>query len=380
MPYIIPLLLSVLCIVLYDTERVRRCREIMFWVLFAYISLLFGLRDMIGYDTIHLYTGAYASYPTWQEIAAGADSNYPSFAPAFGWFIVICKTLHVPYWGFQLAVAAFMNFAVFYFVRKHVKARFTAVLLYLACMAMTINIEILRQGMAIGVFLLSYDWLRARKWIYYYGSVVVACMFHMSAVVLAFVPLVMIARVNLDRKFIIYFLASALVVALMYACVDQVATLFGATYGGKIMIYTFTYNENIGLNHNYFIYHIFLISALPAIVIGYYRYTLREPFPFESLTCAMILLAPGAVPFGVAFLRLTWYLLPFFLFGTAECMGRVWLSRDKKHILLSAAAALAMMFCFSYETLKTFNANEDYYPYRSILSASPEPEDNDPQP
>lgn len=367
MPYLIPLLIAAISLALYDTELLQRGRRIVFWCLFVYTSLLFGLRDMIGYDTIHLYTNAYAVYPDWEMMMADRGTVNPSFAPAFHWLIILFKTIGAPYWLFQLTVSTFMNFAVCLFIERKLKSPFTAMLLYLGCMALTINIEILRQGMAIGVFLLSYGLLERRRWVSYYLCVLLACMFHMSAVLLLFLPLATLARLQFNRRFFYYLLISCAITALMYVSIEPIARLFGETYGHKILWYTFSHNENTGLNYKYYIYHISLISVLPALVMAYYKLMLKREFRFEAVTCAMILLAPGAIPFGVAFLRLSWFLLPFFLFGTSECMGVDWRSRNLRHILISAMLALFIIFCNSYETLKTFVANDDYYPYRSVV-------------
>ena len=367
MAYLFPIIFSIICIIVYDMHRTEKFSRIMFWGMCVYLILLFGLSDDLGYDTTHLYHPAYQSFPTF----ASADmwdrlEEYSGFGYGFQFFILIFKTLGLPWWCFQLAVAGIINVTVFYFINRHLNYRFIAILLYITCLSMRLNVEIIRQSLAMMVFLMSYPFLTKRQWGYFFISVLVATLFHTSAFMLLLVPLMYLMRIDINRRLIYAFVAMSIVVYLISLYLYDVSKIFGSTYSEKIIYYAYTrrYERNL----NYYIYHSLCNALLPLAVGCYYKFILKRDIPFSRIIAILPLLLPGILAFGESFIRLGYYFLPFFMFSSAELTGEQIHRRELKNKLCGIVICVVLMVSYSYELIKSTTISDKYYPYRTILT------------
>ncbi len=154
---------------------------------FVLLTLLAGLRYRVGTDTLE-YMDEYYNYP----ISYFMD-NY-----LFGWylFIAICKSFHLSFYFVQLFLAFLTNYAVFVLFKRYSRHFFSSVLLYYVIFFPALTFEILRQSVCISIFILAFTLLENKKYLKYYICVGIACLFHYSALILLFLPLLTLISFN----------------------------------------------------------------------------------------------------------------------------------------------------------------------------------------
>ena len=196
----------------YNGTSKKYSRKVAVVVSFIMLSLLAGLRYRVGTDTLSYMDEYY-----------GDPSSYFRDKYLFGWYLLIsvCKSLHLSFYVVQLILAFFTNYAVITFLKRYANHFFSSLLLYYVIVYPALNFEILRQGICISIFLLSFAFLDNKSYIKYLICVGIACLFHYSALALLLVPLV--TWIPINKKSTTIFLAIiAIVIALSSLLKEQI--------------------------------------------------------------------------------------------------------------------------------------------------------------
>lgn len=191
------ILLLALCYV-YDYRGTERGKS--FWWIFTLILLICiaGFRYEIGADSIR-YEFGYDRLPTLSTITA-KDFENTRYAPLYILLSAACRSVTTEFVLLQFVLAIFVNTTFFYFIKKHTNHIFVAALLYYFFLYDMLNMQVLRESLAICIFLWSWPYFRDGKWIKYYALCVIAFLFHLSAMVLFLLPLLKIPGIiNLFR-------------------------------------------------------------------------------------------------------------------------------------------------------------------------------------
>lgn len=96
---------------------------------------------------------------------------------------------------------------MFLTIRKYAPNVFLGVLLYLLFIFPYFSFEILRESMAISMFLFSLKYLEQKKWLKYYGMIFVSFMFHESSLFLVLMPFIREIKFSKMQVYIVAFLA-----------------------------------------------------------------------------------------------------------------------------------------------------------------------------
>ncbi|MFA0425871.1 EpsG family protein, partial [Vibrio sp. 10N.222.54.A1] len=104
----------------------------------------------------------------------------------------IIKTLNLSFQFLIFLSNLFVLFCVYNFIDEEVKHKNLAVLLFYSTCYLFLNFSILRQGIAIGILLLSLRFLFNKKIIASLMMIFLASLFHMTAIV--FLPILLIAN------------------------------------------------------------------------------------------------------------------------------------------------------------------------------------------
>ena len=91
---------------------------------------------------------------------------------------------------FQLLHIIILNSCLFYFISKSTEYRFSALFFCFIYYYLYFSTEILRESLAIFVFVLNYKNYEEGNWFKYYCGVCIAILFHISAVILIVFPFV----------------------------------------------------------------------------------------------------------------------------------------------------------------------------------------------
>lgn len=214
--------LLVLCYV-YDYRGIKRGKS--FWWIFTLILLICiaGLRYEIGADSIR-YENEYRKLPDLSTISA-KDFTGTRYAPLYVLLSAACRSVSTEFVLLQFVLATIVNTTFFYFIRKHSDHIFVGALLYYFFLYDMLNMQVLRESVAVCIFLWSWPYFRDCKWIKYYMFCIMAFLFHLSSMALFLLPLLRIPGiVNLfklgKRTIIICFVLLVVSFAVKYFLYD----------------------------------------------------------------------------------------------------------------------------------------------------------------
>lgn len=161
-------------------------RGIFMFAAFAVLFLVAGLRVNVGSD--------YESYVFWfHRIADGATAY---FEPGF---VLLNKLISIftndAQWLF-IASSFITLMLIFTAIRKYSVNPALSVFLYSALSFFFYSFNATRQFIAVGIIFLAYGALIDRKWLKYMLYVLLACMFHKTALFMAFIYLVVNAKLT----------------------------------------------------------------------------------------------------------------------------------------------------------------------------------------
>jgi len=123
-----------------------------------------------------------------------------------GWLLInaIAKAFSDDFVALQVILAIIVNSTFFWFLKKYTKYNFTAVLVYYTFFYCYVNFEILRESLALCVFMFSFESLKNKRYKRYYCYALVAVFFHISAIILFLFPLLYNRAKTINRKVFIY--------------------------------------------------------------------------------------------------------------------------------------------------------------------------------
>lgn len=194
MIYFIVLLLLIPAIYFFDYRKNRQgslAAYLLFYILAVGVA---GLRYRIGGDSIG-YEVAYERFPTLLNIW---NFNFSStrFEPGYIVFSCIPRTFSPDFTLFQFFHALVVNGVIFWFIAKNTRNKYIGILLYFICNYLNLNTEVLRESLAVCCFLIAWPFFRDGKWLRYYLFTLLACLFHISALVTLLLPLTVIPGIR----------------------------------------------------------------------------------------------------------------------------------------------------------------------------------------
>ncbi len=354
-----------------------------FFYVFTYIIfvLVAGLRYKVGDDTINYMNDFDYSYPTILSFLNNGLGNMESrYDPLWILFVSICRSINDNFFFMQFIHSLIINTVYFYIIYKYTHNRFFTLLLYFLFGYIYFNTEIMRESMAIAVFLLSLNSYYNKKWIKYYVYAVIAMLFHSSALIVFLFPL--LSRMKLNKWFFIILFTTILLSSFIwYKFMDQIEMFFfissiqskAETYIGNSQDYQF--------NTNGIIYGLFIFLFVPLLIVFFAKQNvLRTPkeIPFILV---YLLLGSFVIYNDTVFTRFQNYLFfPFMIFfsNTIYYVKLYDMKKSLKNIIISVLFLFLIIGkYYSYFKIDKFNNShyfyERYIPYVSILNKDKSP-------
>lgn len=199
MIYILLLLYIFFLVFRYDIQNVKKGRKENYRILWAVFVLVAGLSYHVGGDSIG-YEYTFNSYRYVSSLSDVYDGNLLANSKEPLWVLlnILFSKVFGDFQFLKFAIAFFFNTSVFWFVWKHSPKPFFSILLYAVILGLHLNFQVLRESVAIGVFLIAFDKLCGEKKNYflYYLLVVVAFLFHRFAFAMLIVPLFFLLRMK----------------------------------------------------------------------------------------------------------------------------------------------------------------------------------------
>ncbi len=164
----------------------RRGWTALYYAIFVSLILLAGLRYRIGLDTI-MTQGRFYRY-TLQTIVSEVYTG--TLKPSRHILLVFFfKELGIPLWVWQTMCACILNIPLAIVIKRYVNRFFCATALYLVFAFIMLNFETMLEGAAAGLFIWAINDLRKWNLLSFYGKIATGCLFHLSILALAILPL-----------------------------------------------------------------------------------------------------------------------------------------------------------------------------------------------
>lgn len=259
-----------------------------------------GLRFFVGCD-YHSYVLRYseAKYLDWSYILSHEEWG-------FGGMTALFAKAGAPFEAFQASVSAIIIFLYARFAWRHHYALYLLALFF-PILVLQLGMSGIRQAMAVGFIMLAYNAFIDKKRLMIGIWVIVAFLFHNSAIIL--LPMAFIA----GRQISIPRLVGGFIL---------LAPLAAYLLGDRIDVYSARYVEQLyGTQDSGGAWFRFALSALPVVFFLQYRVRIKAKFPevyqlllFGALFIAAISLS-GLIS-TVAVHRLTYFSLPLSILMT----------------------------------------------------------------
>lgn len=370
------LILVLFLSVYFDFGDRRKSASYTPWLLLVWfiIVLIVGFRYRVGSDTIR-YMDDFKHIHDLSTMTSKDLFHDEKFMPLSYLFFSICKTISNSFYFLQFAHAIFINTAVFVFLRRNTKYVFTGVLFYLICNSLEFNTEVIRESMAVSVFLLGVNNLFNKKYLKYYIYCIVAFGFHVSALLAFVFPLLLLIKVNALSVAI----AAAIMIALdrLYEALPQVFSLLSFLGGNVEDLIESYYREGEEANLNRYLLHAIRWVVMPIVVVLLNMINKKKNTSFESnymglVLIIMILSFLGLYSYG--FYRFNNYLMPFMWLLMARAAINLKDFRITKIIparkfICSLVFTLYILCSVWVAEIATGVENfKSYYPYTSIFN------------
>lgn len=208
----------------FSNEKLKR-----FFFFISFIILVFfaGFRFDTGWD-YNGYRDYYNNIPSLLEIPTYYDQfSAIYFEPGFKLFMSLLKALGIEFQGLLFITNFITTIFFFIFIRRVdnvVGYKNVMVLLYFSTVFLYTNFSVLRQGIAISLWLFAIDYLNKSSFKYTL-LVFLGCLFHYSVALFLILPILMTFRPN--QSFLIFIMiASVVVYSLNIKWLQMISPLF----------------------------------------------------------------------------------------------------------------------------------------------------------
>lgn len=324
-----------------------KIRIIYIVALLIYIVVLLGMRYRVGVDTIS-YMNAYKHAKTLEHFFS---TDFINERYEFGYLLLcaICKSITKEFWLLQTVIALITNCLVFIFLYQNCRNVFLGILFFFLLQWFYFSMEILREGMAIAIFLVNYKNYKEQRWLIYYLVSLLSISLHYSAIIIWFFPFAKLLKPNLFF-FILCFLF--ILISPLVEQLNEYMTI--AAISGRIDQYT----DADTFNLNWKILEL-VRTALPAIALVYIYRKYKIEYNEEPMLLLQILFCMGAFAIPLIFSRFANYTCMFVVVALSNI-----LSSEKVKNLLKI---ILVCFILLTQAYTFYTRLSRWIPYISIL-------------
>lgn len=348
MEYLI-IFLIVIVLSVYNERLTHRSRIISLVFVCGYIVLLMGLRYRVGIDTMN-YMSSYGYTP---EFKGFFDNDFTEtrFEPGYLLLCALCRLVTKDFWLLQLVHALILNVCVFIFLYRRTINPFTGIAIYFVLTWLYFNTEVMRESLAIAIFLLNYENLKKRRWIAYYLLTLVSISFHYSALILWLFPFVKFIKLN------IWYIAACILILIAMPWLEQLNELLTITSIANRM--TQYINGANDLNLNWRLANMIQSLSCPFLAMVIYR-KLHKVSEYDSYILLHIFFCIGVFTIPVVFSRFTNYTQVFVIVYLSSLFSMLRCKYSVKPILVIILVS-SQLFYYSYMYKR-------WYPYESVFT------------
>lgn len=208
--YLTIIIFFIICVVVFDIKKQTNDKDVAYFICFLLLTIMCSIRYKVGGDSL-AYENYYANMPDLSNMVDYMEFNPLQYQPFWIFLVSFCRSITKEFYFFQFIHALLFNISLFVFIRRYTQHIFsTLLLLFLSLMYFYYGFEIQRETLSLSVFLFNIKNLEKNRWTKYYLLATVSFLFHISAIILFFLPL--FKRVKLTKKmiFILLFFSAIL--------------------------------------------------------------------------------------------------------------------------------------------------------------------------
>lgn len=326
-----------------------------------------ALRYRVGIDTLNYMEGYQWVKPIDKTSFA---EIFAQFEPLNVLLRSLAKGISDDFVIYQIFHVVLLNALIARFILKHTKNILFALFFYFLLAALYFNTEILRESLAVAVFINAYDYMKQNKWLKYYACIVVAIGFHTSAIITLLMPLSNMLRLN--KLFWICSIVFVLVLIQFQNQLEFIALYLDATAGEKLTRYL----NSDRLNINWIISQLISTVFFPLSFL-YILKKRKISLEYENMVGLYIVMGLGIIPLQIIFSRFTNYFVFFYILLLAEVLPQIKLNRFKIVQLMLVNSLIIWILGMDYfkqvNSLNQVRRLSRWYPYHSIIEKEKDP-------
>lgn len=342
---------------LYDFTSKYKGKNFLWIVIYIYLILLIGLRFEVGGDTL--------TYMSWFEWAKPLSRWNPFdlenvFEPGFTFIVACVKEFGGEFYHFQIVHAIIINSCIFYFISKNTKYRFSSLLVGFLTYYIYFSTEILRESIAIFIFILNFKSFIYKKWIRYYIGIFFCIFFHLSSSFLLILPLLYKLKFDASYlKYIILFIFVCIFLQPLFSIIAEVAPVVGDKAEG--------YGRHSNVGYLWAGLRILQFSIIPLLTLIICKYIFHIKPKYEIAYLILIILGIGILFSPIIFQRFTNYFYPLLALSLADVICKN--IRSKNHNKIYASILLTIVITFGYGSFYIYlDFYQRWIPYSSIYN------------
>lgn len=309
MVYFLCVFILLFLIYWYDYKSITTGKKFWYFFILIYLILVAGLRYRVGMDTIG-YMDSYERMPDLYSLDKAFFSESIKYQPLWIIYVAILKTISPSFVLLQFTNAIIINTIIFSFIKRNSRYLYTSLFIYTTIYYLEFNFEIMRESLALSIFLLAIQYFQKSKWILYYIICSVSFGFHASGLFTFIIPLFKKIKIN-AFTITLLFIISFLVYELAHF---TEAILLNLPFQ-SVKNYLDLYEDNefsVTLNIRGFIAYLILNLFIPLGMLLYHKYLTKKQYSFTSFIYIMIVVGLLIVALPI-FIRFKNYLYIFYV-------------------------------------------------------------------
>lgn len=379
MIYVITLIVCLFLVWKYDFRGKKTHKDRWFKGLLLWYIVISALQYYVGVD-IAIYIDKYSIFREPLNLDSFVDKAGERVQP--GWLILtwFCKLFTDDFILMKIIQAIFFNIAVFTFFKREAKYVFLCIFFFSVTDYLVCNFNVLRQSYSIAFGLYAVSALKNDKYLKYGLFVILAFMFHNSALLLLLLPIIKFFKPNRYTKplalgtvaLVIYVLFKVNMESLAYEIVGS--GMMGESGSDMAMLYL--NNDKLGAREGAkFTFHALLVF----IVVCYYISKKRE-FYWGGYGVAYLFFLLLSTMMPILWRYRLFFDIPYYVM-LSQLIVEFPLKRFKqvKYAFYIGSLVIYMYFPMKDYFYKAPNEKiryiDQYYPYHSIFDPVKEERD-----
>lgn len=256
----------------YDFKGYSKKFKFHYYLSLLLLLMIAGFRYRMAPDSI-VYMNDYM-YRTDSIFNITFESFNSRYQPLWVLLNSLCKTISRDFVIMQFATAFILNYTLYYFFKTTTNKFFTCILFYFISSYLYFNMEIMRESLAVAMFLISILMFNKNKYLKSGVFFLLATQFHSFAVILGVVYFFIL---DFIPQWIKYLVASLMVVFLI--AIPNPLLLIGGLFGSTAVL---NYSEAV-LGSISISGYIYMLIRILIVLYAILKFRKSKEFPFLKL-------------------------------------------------------------------------------------------------